>query len=289
MEWIAGSSPAMTRRMRTCPNTADCVRKEAANAAPVAALPLAWARFLLFSQRGSARQTGDERVASPRADHPALCRPVRLCLRRRRRSAHPLCRLRRGASARQSRHRLPRLYLQGAVALHLQPRGDRLDRRRDGQGQARRHALRGAPRRRLRHRQDRYRRGQRARHQGQGRHAVHRVRRSHADGLRRRGDQHHELSARAQGERADQVPHRRRHHVQGESGQGHRQAQPGGLLAALVGDSEGEQVRPEICRRSLAVRSGREPRRGQGRGLVHQGHRATEVHCPRRAWHLLTL
>ncbi len=43
------------------------------------------------------------------------------------------------------------------------------------------------------------------------------------------------------------------------------------VLAALDGGADRDQDRPEICGRFLAVPERREPRRGQGRGLVHQG------------------
>jgi len=56
-------------------------------------------------------------------------------------------------------------------------------------------------------------------------------------------------------------------------GKGLMQLESGEILAALVGDPEGEGERPEICGRSLAVRPGREPRRSEGRELVHQGPR----------------
>ena len=73
-----------------------------------------------------------------------------------------------------------------------------------------------------------------------------------------------------------QAPHCRCHHVEGESRQGANDAEPGEILAALVGDPEGEGERPEICSRSLAVRPRRERRRSEGRGLVHQGSRVRE-------------
>src|SRR5262245_30100470 len=80
-----------------------------------------------------------------------------------------------------------------------------------------------------------------------------------------------ELSARAPGERAHQAPHRFQYDVQGESRQGRRHAQSGEILAALDRCADRDQDRPEICRRLLAVPQRREPCRGQGRGLVHQG------------------
>src|SRR5262245_15574238 len=98
--------------------------------------------------------SGDKSCARPRAaGHTALRRPFRLrsglCLWRHRRFPHPLCPVWRDPAAGQHRDGLPRLYLQDADALHLQPEGPRRDQDRDGQDQARRYALRGAPRRGL--------------------------------------------------------------------------------------------------------------------------------------------
>src|SRR5262245_28213168 len=82
-----------------------------------------------------------ESIACPRPRHPAHGRTVRLRLRWWRRLAHPLCELRRDPAERQHRHRLPRLYLQGAIDLHLQQQGHRRDQGGDGQEPARRYAL----------------------------------------------------------------------------------------------------------------------------------------------------
>ena len=61
---------------------------------------------------------GDISVATPRAGHTARRRLVRLrVVRRRQRLAPALCLVRRHAAARQPRHGVPRLYLQGADRL----------------------------------------------------------------------------------------------------------------------------------------------------------------------------
>ncbi len=81
------------------------------------------------------------------------------------------------------------------------------DRRADAQDEEGRYPLRGAPRHRLRHRLHRAHRRRAPRHQGPGGHGVRRIGRSDPGRLRRRGDQHHELHARAAKSRTPQISH----------------------------------------------------------------------------------
>src|SRR5262245_42657872 len=137
------------------------------------------------SAPGKRQNSGDRKREPSPVGHSARRRPFGLRLGGRQRLAHPLCQLQRHVAARKPRHRLPRLYLQGADHLHFHSGPDRRNLGADEADQARRHALRRTPRRGVRHLLHGGESRQQARHQGRGGHAVHGVRRFEPAGLRR--------------------------------------------------------------------------------------------------------